>query len=68
MKKSISLIATAVLATTLTGCSIGSDGARSEISKPGSEVTKPGSEITQAARKKKFYRQPPCHVGLHCPV
>lgn len=60
MNKSIGLIAAAILASTLTGCSIESDGAGSQISKPGSEVTEPA--------KKKWPRQPPCHVGLRCPV
>lgn len=61
MKKSIGLIAAAVLASTLTSCSIESD-------RSGTEISKPGSEITQTAKKKKPYRQPHCHVGLHCPV
>lgn len=69
MKKLISLIASAALALTLAGCSIGSDETRSEISRPGSEVTKPGSDIAQAEEKKrKPYRQPRCHPRLHCPV
>ncbi len=59
MNKSIGLIAAAILATTLAGCSIESDGA-------GSEISRPGSEVTQTA-KTWPNRQLPCHVGLHCP-
>ena len=59
MNKSIGLIAAAILASTLTGCSVESEGAGSEISRPASMVT----ETTTTWPK----RQLPCHVGLHCP-